>query len=64
MHYGVDNTPPILDKIKAFGFKYSTVSGTTWGLDNVNVPKKKPAIIEEGKLEEEIISQWSDGLAF
>lgn len=63
MHYGVDNTPPILDKIKTFGFKYSTVSGTTWGLDNVNVPEQKPKIIEKSRnLEEEILSQWNDGL--
>jgi DNA-directed RNA polymerase subunit beta' len=63
MHYGVDATPPILDKIKEFGFKYSTVSGTTWGLDNVSVSPLKPKIIEQGrKQEEEIISQWSDGL--
>ena len=63
MHYGVDNTPPILDKIKEFGFKYSTVSGTTWGLDNVKTPTQKPKIIEQGRiLEEEIVSQWSDGL--
>jgi len=63
MHYGVDNTPPILDKIKEFGFKYSTVSGTTWGLDNVKTPTQKPKIIAEGrKLEEEIVSQWSEGL--
>src|SRR3989344_1486412 len=63
IHSGVGNTPLILDKIKAFGFKYSTVSGTTWGLDNVNVSAEKPAIIEKGKkLEEEIISQWNDGL--
>ncbi len=63
MHYGIDETPSILDKIKAFGFKYSTVSGTTWGLDNVKVPVEKPKIIAAGKkLEEEVISQWSDGL--
>jgi DNA-directed RNA polymerase subunit beta' len=63
MHYGVDNTPPILDKIKEFGFKYSTISGTTWGLDNIKVPIEKPKIIAEGKkLEEEIVSQWRDGL--
>ncbi len=63
MHYGVDQTPPILDKIKAFGFKYSTVSGTTWGLNNIKVPEEKAKIIGEGrKLEEEVISQWSDGL--
>jgi DNA-directed RNA polymerase subunit beta' len=63
MHYGIDATPPILDKIKAFGFKYATASGTTWGLDNVKVPDEKAAIIANGKkLEEEIRSQWSDGL--
>ncbi len=63
MRYGVDNTPPILDKIKAFGFKYSTVSGTTWGLDNVSVPSEKAGIIKNSrKLEEEILSQWNDGL--
>jgi DNA-directed RNA polymerase subunit beta' len=63
MHYGVDKTPPILDKIKEFGFKYATISGTTWGLDNVKVPEEKPKIIAEGKkLEAEVISQWKDGL--
>ncbi|MFA6000348.1 MAG: DNA-directed RNA polymerase subunit beta' [Candidatus Paceibacterota bacterium] len=63
MHYGVDETPAILDKIKSFGFKYSTVSGTTWGLDNVSLSPEKPKIIEEGKkAEEQIISQWSEGL--
>jgi len=63
MHYGIDQTPPILDKIKAFGFKYSTVSGTTWGFDNVKVPVEKAEIIANGKkLEEKVISEWSDGL--
>ena len=63
VHCGVDSTPAILDKIKAFGFKYSTVSGTTWGLDNVSVSPLKPEIIAAGKkIEEEIISQWNDGL--
>jgi DNA-directed RNA polymerase subunit beta' len=63
MHYGVDNTPPILDKIKEFGFKYSTISGTTWGFDNVKIPVEKAAIVASNrKLEEEVISQWKDGL--
>ncbi|MEK7471266.1 MAG: DNA-directed RNA polymerase subunit beta', partial [Patescibacteria group bacterium] len=63
VHSGVENTPYILDKIKQFGFKYSTVSGTTWGLDNVKVPEEKKKIIEEGKkLEENMVAQWSEGL--
>ena len=63
MHYGVDKTPPILDKIKSFGFKYSTFSGTTWGLDNIKVPVEKAKIVEEGrKLEEKTVSEWNEGL--
>jgi len=63
MHYGIDNTPPILDKIKAFGFKYATVSGITWGFDNVKVPLEKTKIIEDSKkLEANIIAEWSEGL--
>ncbi|MDP9249472.1 MAG: DNA-directed RNA polymerase subunit beta' [bacterium] len=63
VHAGVDSTPPVLDKIKEFGFRYSTVSGTTWGLDNVRVAPEKPVIVERGKKqEEEIIAQWNDGL--
>ncbi|MEO5635414.1 MAG: DNA-directed RNA polymerase subunit beta', partial [Candidatus Paceibacterota bacterium] len=63
IHSGVEATPPILDKIKAFGFKYATVSGTTWGLDNVSVSPEKPMIIDAGKKQEEgIISQWKEGL--
>ncbi len=63
MHYGIDQTPPILDKIKNFGYTYSTISGTTWGLDNVKIPVEKAKIVAEGrKSEEEVVSQWSDGL--
>ncbi len=63
MHYGVDQTPAILDRIKSFGFKYSTISGTTWGLDNIKVPVEKASIIAEGKkLEEKVINEWNDGL--
>ena len=63
LHYGVDDTPPILDKIKNFGFKYATLSGITWGMDNVKVPKEKEMIVGEAKRKEkEVISQWSEGL--
>ncbi len=63
LHYGVDDTPPILDKIKDFGFKYATVSGTTWGFDNVRVPSDKAKIIENSRqLEEAVTSEWNEGL--
>ncbi len=63
MHYGIDATPPILDKIKNFGYKYSTISGTTWGIDNVKVPEEKKGIVAAGKkAQEEVVGQWKDGL--
>ncbi|MCX6752974.1 MAG: hypothetical protein NTW62_01335 [Candidatus Nomurabacteria bacterium] len=63
MHYGIDATPPILDKIKNFGYKYSTISGTTWGIDNVKVPAEKKEIVAKSKkAQEEVTSQWADGL--
>ncbi len=63
MHSGIDQTPVILDKIKEFGFKYATVSGITWGLDNVKVPEEKSKIIADGsKSAEAVLSQWKDGL--
>ncbi len=63
MHYGVDATPPILDKIKAFGYKYATISGTTWGFDNVSVPKEKKDIVAHGReAEEKVIAEWSEGM--
>ncbi len=63
MHYGIDATPAILDKIKDFGYKYVTYSGITWGIDNVHVPKEKDAIIAKGrKMEEELIAQYNEGL--
>jgi len=62
-HYGIDGTPAVLDKIKNFGFAFATRSGVTWGIDNVRVPEGKKEVIDEGrKLEEEVNSQWSDGL--
>ncbi|HSE56596.1 MAG TPA: DNA-directed RNA polymerase subunit beta', partial [Candidatus Paceibacterota bacterium] len=61
--YGIDGTAPILDKIKDFGYKYATKSGTTWGIDNVIVPKEKYEIVEKHRaLEEEVRSQFEEGL--
>ncbi len=62
-HYGVGPMPDIFDKIKSFGFKFSTKSGTTWGLDDVQVPKEKAGIIVEARKEEAKLSeQFDDGL--
>ncbi len=63
MHYGIDATPKVLDKIKDFGFQYATYSGVTWGIDNVRVPEGKAAIVAKGRKEEELVrEQFADGL--
>jgi DNA-directed RNA polymerase subunit beta' len=61
--YGIDATPPVLDKIKNFGFKYVTYSGSTFGYSDALVPPKKLDIIEEGKKTSlEIQEQFNEGL--
>ncbi len=61
--YGIENVPAIMDKIKAFGFKYATLSGTTWGLTDVKVPAGKKALIEKGRAQAgEVLNQYQEGL--
>ena len=60
---GAEAVPAIVDRLKKFGFKYATASGTTWGIDEVVVPKQKPAIIAQGRAEErQVIDHYDQGL--
>ena len=49
--YPIEKVEEILDKIKELGFEYSTMSGVTWGMDDLIVPAEKPKIIEEAEKE-------------
>ncbi|MBP6858163.1 MAG: DNA-directed RNA polymerase subunit beta', partial [Candidatus Pacebacteria bacterium] len=61
--FGIAAIAPVLDRIKNFGYKYATKSGTTWSIDNVIVPSEKPAIIATHRaMEEAIKAQFEDGL--
>ncbi len=61
--YGIENIPPIMDKIKNFGFQYATYAGITWGIDEITVPAQKGGIIDEAhKKAEAVLSQYSEGL--
>ena len=52
-----------LDKIKKLGFEYSTLSGITWGMDDLIIPPQKSKIIEEAEREiENIESHFKKGL--
>jgi len=46
-----------LDKIKDLGFEYSTLSGITFGMDDLIVPKEKEKILAEAEKEEEKIEK-------
>ena len=57
---GTQAVPPIVDRLKKFGFKYATMSGTTWGIDEVVVPKQKGAIVAKSREEERLIIEHFD----
>jgi DNA-directed RNA polymerase subunit beta' len=61
--YGIGNIPTVLDKIKAFGFKYATASGVTWGIDDLQIPSEKPQVIAEAKRKSlEVLNFFNEGL--
>ncbi len=61
--YGIIGVPKIIDKIKAFGFKYATQSGITWGIDDVIIPEGKADIIVKAKGKAEAVQDhFNNGL--
>ena len=47
--YGIPAVPPILDKIKQYGFRYATKAGITWAAADVKIPTEKPVIVAAAK---------------
>ncbi|MDP3763506.1 MAG: DNA-directed RNA polymerase subunit beta' [bacterium] len=61
--YGEDVTVDFLNKIKDIGFYYATVSGVSWGMDDLRLPVEKHQIIEEAdKMIEDNRGLYDDGL--
>jgi DNA-directed RNA polymerase subunit beta' len=61
--YGIDSVPGILDKVKEFGFNYATKSGTTWGIDDVQIPDGKTAVLDSSRARaDEVKEQFNEGL--
>jgi DNA-directed RNA polymerase subunit beta' len=53
----------IIDNIKVLGFEYCTLSGISWGMDDLIVPKEKPELIEAAEAEvRKIDSHFEKGL--
>jgi DNA-directed RNA polymerase subunit beta' len=62
-HYSLERIPPIVDKIKNFGFFYATRSGVTWSLGDLQTPAKKPGIIKAAKEKVDMLNeQYNNGL--
>jgi DNA-directed RNA polymerase subunit beta' len=52
-----------IDNIKTLGFEYCTLSGISWGMDDLVVPKEKPALIFQAEREaEQIDKHYAKGL--
>ncbi len=63
LKYPLDEVCETLDKIKKLGFEYATLSGTTFGLDELILPPKKKEILNEvEKKVEEIEKEYEKGL--
>ena len=61
--YKTTETSTMLDKMKDLGFKYSTVSGITVSMADVEISKKKPEIVAEAqKVVDKINKQYKRGL--
>jgi len=61
--FGKEATVVFLDKITSLGFHYATISGISWGMNDLKIPVEKPGIIAEAdKLIEENKALYEDGL--
>ena len=54
--HGTSVTAVMLDKIKATGYKYSTIGALTVSVSDINVPEAKPAILAEAEKKVEAIT--------
>ena len=61
--FNIETSRKALDKIKNLGFEYSTLSGITWGMDDLIIPKEKEKLISQAEKEVEMIdSHYKKGL--
>lgn len=61
--YGADAVPSVLDKVKAFGYRYAMRSGITWGMDDVKIPPAKKEIVEAAHKEAQVVEKnFGEGL--
>jgi len=49
--YSHDQAVNVIDSIKTLGFEYCTLSGVSWGMDDLVVPKEKKGLIDQAEKE-------------
>lgn len=54
---GQEQTAQFIDRIKALGFKTASVSGISWGMDDLKVPEEKAEIMSKAEADVETITQ-------
>ncbi|MDI6883481.1 MAG: DNA-directed RNA polymerase subunit beta', partial [Patescibacteria group bacterium] len=61
--YPLEKIQETLDKVKELGFEYATLSGISWGMDDLSVPKEKQNLLKEAELKaEKIEDHFKKGL--
>ncbi len=61
--YGNEKSAEYLDAIKKIGFEFATISGISWGMDDMVIPPEKGGLIKEADAEESLVrSQYEEGL--
>ena len=60
--FGFAKTSELIDKIKDFGFHYGTMAGITVGIEDLEIPKTKKAILEKAEADvTEVEQQYKAG---
>ncbi len=60
--FGIERTWIFLDNVKRLGFEWAALSGITWSIFDLDIPKEKKAIIEAArKAVEKVHEQYEDG---
>ncbi|MCK4859785.1 MAG: DNA-directed RNA polymerase subunit beta', partial [Candidatus Omnitrophica bacterium] len=57
-NYDSETVMKYIDKVKILGFEYSTLSGVSWGMNDLIVPKEKPELIKKSEKEVEMAEQY------
>ncbi len=61
--YPNDQAVVVIDDIKMLGFEYCTLSGVSWGMDDLIVPKEKKGLVDQAEEEvKKIDSHFEKGL--